>query len=117
MKKFTKIILVLTIFFSLAHIALADRGARKKSKSRIILNINTAGTLRNSISFNLKNGLTYKGSLLSSQQMVGGSIMNSSIITYQKGNTIYIIPYKHKIAMPEMRQGYAGIKLIFQSHK
>jgi hypothetical protein len=115
MNRFSKTMLfLLVLFFCNAYVAIADKGAGKRNKSKILLNINTPISLRNSISFNLKTGLTYKGSLLAGQETIGSSIMNSSIITYEKGNTIYIIPYKHKFAMPEMRQGYAGIKFILQ---
>ena len=42
-------------------------------------------------------------------------MQNNSLITYQKGNTTYIIPYKQKVALPEIKQGYTGIKLIIRS--
>jgi hypothetical protein len=104
--------LALTVLFCTVEVAMADKGAGKKNKAKVALNIITPSTIRNSISFNLKSGLTYKGSLLTSQQIIGRSIMNSEIVTYQKGNTIYIIPYKHKIVMPEIQQGYTGLKLV-----
>src|SRR5437867_1960118 len=103
MNRITKTILVLFVIFSTVHIALADRGVGRKSRGRVILNINTTGSLRNSIAFNLKTGLAYKGSLLASREVVGNTITCNSIVTFQKGNTIYIVPFKHKMAMPEMR--------------
>ena len=114
MNRFSKILLSIAVLFCIGNAAIADRGAGRKNKTKIVLNISTPSTLRNSISFNLKSGLIYKGSLLTSQQTLGNYMMNSSIVTYQKGNTIYIIPYKQRIIMPEMRQGYAGFKLILQ---
>ena len=115
MKRFLKRLLVLTLFFSVVNIAIADRGTGRKNKTKVALNIITPSSLRNSISFNLRTGLTYTGSLLTSQQTIGSSIMNNSIITYEKGNTIYIIPYKHRIIMPDIRPGYSGIKIMFHS--
>src|SRR5947208_10191351 len=112
MDRFFKIVLSIIFFFSMLHFAMADRGVGKRNKNRIVLNISTTLPLRNSIQFNLKSGLQYKGSLLTSQQTIGNSIINTSIITYEKGNTIYIIPFKHKIIMPEMSQGYTGLKFI-----
>jgi hypothetical protein len=114
MNRFSRTLLSLVVLFCVVNVAIADRGVGKKAKAKVVLNIATPSTLRNSISFNLKSGLTYKGSLLTSQQTLGSYIMNSSIVTYQKGNTIYIIPYKHRIAMPDIHQGYAGVKFIFQ---
>jgi hypothetical protein len=115
MKTFTKKLLTIALLFGIAQVAMADRGVGKK-KNKTILNIYTPSTLRNSIAFNLKSGLSYKGSLLSSTETIGNSIMANSLITYQKGNVTYVIPYKHKIIMPEITQGYTGMKLIIHSH-
>lgn len=117
MNRFSKTVLsIVMLLFCTSHIAMADRGAGKKSKNtnKVALNINTPYNLRNSIAFNLKSGLTYKGSLLVGQQSAGSSVLNNSIVTYQKGNTTYIIPFKHKITMPEISQGYTGLKLIIR---
>ena len=116
MKTFTKKLLTIVLLFSVAQVAMADRGIGKKNKNKTILNIYTPSTLRNSIAFNLKTGLRYKGSLLSTTNTVGNSILINSLITYQKGNITYIIPYKHKIIVPEIKQGYAGMKIIIRSH-
>ncbi|MEI9935248.1 MAG: hypothetical protein WDM71_10465 [Ferruginibacter sp.] len=115
MKRFLKCLFILTILFSIVNIAMADRGGKKKSKSKIVLNIITpnSSSLRSSIPFNLNSGLSYKGSLLASQFTMGSSLMSSSIVTYQKGNTTYIIPYKHTLIMPDIRPGYSGIKIQF----
>ena len=87
-----------------------------KNKAKVTLNITTPNTLRNSISLNLKSGLKYTGSLLVSQQVDGKSLLSNTLLTYQKGNTVYIIPHKQIIAVPEMKQGYTGMKLIIKSH-
>ena len=101
-----------------AAVTFADRGAGKRNKLKTLLNINTNYSLKNSLSSNIKTGLTYKGSLLTSnRQMIGSSVISNSLMTYQKGNITYIIPYKQKMMMPEMTQGYTGIKLIIRSKK
>lgn len=101
---------------SIAFSALADKGIGKKNKAKVTLNITTTNSLRNSISLNLKSGLKYTGSLLVSQQVDGKSLLSNTLLTYQKGNTVYIIPHKQIIAVPEMTQGYTGMKLIIKSH-
>jgi hypothetical protein len=113
MVRLSKILLTLLVLFSTSLSALADRGIGKKGKSRAFsLNIATPSTLRSSISLNLKSGLAYKGSTLGSN--TGSS--TRSIISYQKGNNVYVLPYKQKVAIPEVRQGYAGLKLIIRSN-
>ena len=114
MNRFTKKLLVLTILFSVVAEAWADKGVGRKSKNKIILNIRDPATLKNSLSFNIKSGLSYKGSLLDTRQTIGSSIMNTSIVTYQKGNTTYIVPYKTKVTVVEAGPGYAGMKLIIR---
>ncbi|MBL0357227.1 MAG: hypothetical protein IPP72_10240 [Chitinophagaceae bacterium] len=118
MNRFIKKATIVLTLVSVTMVTFADRGAGKKSKVRTALNINTATvSLKASILNNIKNGLTYKGSLLTSRKILNNTIVSSSLMTYQKGNTTYIIPYKNKITVPEMKQGYAGLKLIIRSKK
>ena len=111
-----KMILGIVILSGITLSALADRGIGKKNKTNVSLNITTSGSLRNSISLNLKSGLKYTGSLLTNQQTDGKTILSNTLLTYKKGNTVYIIPHKQIIAVPEMSQGYTGMKLIIKPH-
>jgi hypothetical protein len=111
---FNKYVLIVVVFLTTVTAVFADRGGTvKKSKSKTTLNIVTHSSIRNSIGFNLKSGLSYKGSLLVNRS----PMMSTSITTYQKGNTIYIVPQKQRIIIPEMRQGYTGLKIIIKSKK
>ena len=116
MMKKAKIMLIVVILSGITFSVLADRGIGKKSKAKAALNINTVNSLRNSISLNLKTGLKYTGSLLVTQQSIGNTLLSNTLLTYQKGNTVYIIPHKQVIAVPEIRQGYTGMKLIIKTH-
>ena len=116
MKSFTQKLLTIALLVSIVQVAVADRGVGKKNKTKTLLNIVSPSLLRNSIAFNLKSGLSYKGSIITNESYLSNSIMSNSLITYQKGNMTYIIPYKHKIAIPEMRQGYTGVKVILRAH-
>ncbi|MGC4103057.1 hypothetical protein [Ferruginibacter sp.] len=114
MIKLSKLMLVSTVLFSASLSALADGGIGKKSKSKVALNITTSTTLRNSVTLNLKSGLRYTGSSMVNQQTTGNSIFTNTLVSYQKGNTVYIIPYKQKVVMPEIKPGYTGMKLIIR---
>jgi len=117
MLKMAKKILFLSVLTSTALGAMADRGTGKKSKNKVLLNIGTTGSsFRNLISLNSKSGLRYTGSMISSQSFTSKSINRNTLVTYQKGNTVYIIPYKQKIITPEIGKGYTGMKLIIKSH-
>ncbi|MEP7109945.1 MAG: hypothetical protein ABI760_18260 [Ferruginibacter sp.] len=114
MNTFTKKLLSIAILFSIVAEAWADRGVGRKSKNKTTLNIFAPSNIKKSIAFNIKSGLSYKGSLLNIQSGEGSAIMNTSIVTYQKGNTTYIIPYKNKITVAEISQGYTGMKIIIR---
>ncbi|MEP7144075.1 MAG: hypothetical protein ABI707_14430 [Ferruginibacter sp.] len=114
MNRFTKKLLAIALLFSIVAEAWADRGVGRKTKSKAILNITAPSNIRNSVTFNIKSGLCYKGSLLNTRQTLGSAIVNTSIVTYQKGNTTYIIPYKNKITVAEIGQGYTGMKIIIR---
>jgi|JI10StandDraft_1071094.scaffolds.fasta_scaffold12585_8 hypothetical protein len=115
MSQFTKSILLLGILAGNMLYSFADRGLRKKSKNRVTLNIATNNSFKKSLSFNLKTGLKYKGMLFTGTQRENTSLVANSLLTYQKGNTVYIVPNKQKIVVPEIKQGYTGMKLIIKS--
>lgn len=109
-------ILIVLMLSGIGFSAMADKGIGKKNKSKVSLNINTGNSLRNSIAINLKTGLKYTGSLLANEQISGSTYLNNTLLTYQKGNTVYIIPHKQVFVVPEMKQGYTGVKLIIKTH-
>jgi len=116
MNKITKILLVMGFCSGIALSSLADGGIGRRSKNKAGLNILTTSTLKGSIALNLTSGLRYTGSLLTKQQFAGNSIFSNTLVTYQKGNTVYILPYKHVITIPEVKPGYTGMKIIIRPH-
>lgn len=115
MRKITKMLLVLSALAGIAYSAFADRGIGKKSKNRVALNISTANGFRNSISLNLKTGLKYTGSLLV-QQNNGSNLLSNNLVTYQKGNTVYIVPSKQVNLVSDANKVFTGMKLIIKPH-
>ena len=93
----------------------ADRGTFVK-KNKTHLNIKTNGNLKNSIPFNLKSGLTYRGSFLLNSKVIGNSLVSDAYVSYRKGNTVYILPYKQKVFIPQYSQK-DGYKLIIRGRK
>lgn len=116
MSKISKIVL-LSVFLAGAMLyTFADRGINKKARNKVTLNIPTNNNFKKALSLNLKTGLIYKGSLISVSDKNNFSAISNNLVTYQKGNTIYIVPYKQKIVVSEIKQGYTGMKLIIRSH-
>lgn len=116
MLKKVKMILIVLMLSGIGFSAMADKGVGKKNKTKVTLNINSGTSIRKSISLNLKTGLKYTGSLMANQQVSGTSYLNNTLVTYQKGNTVYIIPQKQVYTVPEIKQGYTGLKLIIKTH-
>lgn len=102
--KYTGLALMLTGYvFS----SFADRGVRNKSRAnRVILNVSTTDALKKKIA-------ELKGS--SNLYLSDDPTCINTFKTYQKGNTVYIIPAPQKIFTTEVKQGYTGMKLIIKS--
>lgn len=115
MAKYSKIASVILLVCGVCLFAFADRGTFVK-KNKTHLNIRTNGNLKNSIPFNLKSGLTYRGSFLLNSQVIGNSVVSDAYVSYRKGNTIYILPYKQKVLIPEYNQK-DGYKLIIRGRR
>ncbi|HOZ77081.1 MAG TPA: hypothetical protein PLY34_03755 [Ferruginibacter sp.] len=119
MERFIKKAAIILALVSVTTVVFADRGTGKKSnKARTTLNITpTASSLKSTVMSNLKNGLSYKGSFLTTKHTTSAVITSNTMMTYQKGNTTYLLPYKSKMAVADMGQGYTGVKLIIRSKK
>ena len=113
MIKYSKIAAIALLICFVTFVAIADRGGFGR-RNKIHFNIITLNTLKSSIGFNLKSGLLYRGNSVINLQNTGNSIFTISIARYQKGNTVYILPYKQKV----LTQSYSpssGYKLIIRS--
>lgn len=111
MKRIAKILFVTTLVLGGSILAsYADRGLGKK-KSLVKLNITTSNkNLKSALAFNMNPGLKYTGTLVT-QPSKGTA---TQLVTYQKGNSIYIIPYKQKVISTEVRPGYTGFKMVIK---
>ena len=113
MKKLFRILSLVTMLTIQMSHSFADRGIGKK-KNKIVLNIKTPSSFQSSLNFNLKNGLKYTGSLINNSSLTTNNNFFSYLLTYQKGNSVYILPYKQKMLVADVHQGFAGTKLIIR---
>ncbi len=51
----------------------------------------------------LSYGLTLKNSQVTSQQKNNTGMQLNGVLHYEKGNTTYIYPYKHKVTVPKFK--------------
>lgn len=82
------------------HIALGSftgRSDRKSSNSYSLKNFNR-NFYKSYSPYSLRAGFDFKGlQILSQKKEANGDVSFNSMLRYEKGNTTYIYPYKHKI--------------------
>ncbi|GAO44183.1 hypothetical protein [Flavihumibacter petaseus] len=81
---------------TVAGLAFASMGGEKRGKKTTTVKSEFT-PIRTTSGFTLKAGPVYKGSMIFNQSTANGQLSLNSVITYQKGNTTYIMPYNHRI--------------------
>lgn len=115
MNKAAKILLFTLVLGGAVFTSFADRGIRKK-KNKVTLNVDIRhASFQKSLAYNIYNGLKYTGSLVSAPlTLTANGYISTQLITYEKGNSVYIVPVEQKVIVSEVRPGYTGMKLIIR---
>lgn len=86
------IILCFAIFHTAFSASLTSGGGKKKDKKSTITTLNfKMNTL------NTQNGYIFRNGLSFSSSNTNGFVMQGNSIRYQKGNNLYVLPYKQKV--------------------
>jgi hypothetical protein len=86
---------------AMAFLTFASSGGGGDKSSKSIPMTNQFTPIRTTGGFTLKSGPVYRGSnLLNSQKQKDGAVTFNSVVTYKRGNTTFILPYKYKMNMP-----------------
>lgn len=96
MKKLTKHFFFFLSFLIIVSLAFGSKGGDDKDKKKSAKVKAVFIPLRISSPF-LKNGFTYAGSLVFSTQKEKSTFSLNSLITYQRGNTTVIMPYRYRV--------------------
>jgi hypothetical protein len=90
--------LISALLIAVVGLAFASKGGggEKKKDNSIPLKTNFT-PIRTTNGFTLKSGPSYTGSSLLRQEKTEGYISFHTLVTYQKGNSIYILPYNFKM--------------------
>ncbi|HLY69003.1 MAG TPA: hypothetical protein VKR53_04695 [Puia sp.] len=97
MKKLMRYGFFFMSFLIIVGLAFASKGG-DKNKKRTTTNLKTDFVpIRISSAYVLKNGFTYTGSHTFGIQKENSTFSLHSIVTYERGNTTYILPYKYKV--------------------
>ena len=89
------------IVVALAFASKGGGGNRKKIPSFK----NDFVPIRTTSGFTMKTGVTYAGSHIFGVEKNDKHFSFNTLVTYQKGNTIYIMPYKYKVSSSAFNTG------------
>ncbi|SRR5579871_251192 len=95
-KELMRHLFVFTSLLIIVGLAFASKGGNKDKKKNTPAKSNFV-PLKVTSPFTLRNGYAFSGSHVFSQQKDRSSLELNTIVTYQKGNTTYILPYKYKV--------------------
>ena len=101
------IIILMAISTFGAFATLGDGKKKPVSKTKPILSYKKNLPLRGS--FTLKTGYNYKANQLSSAQTKVTVINLNTVVSYQKGNSTYMVPVKNKAILDKVKFGI-GVK-------
>lgn len=86
---------------AMAFLAFASKGGGGDDKNKNNPITNQFTPIRTASGFTLKAGPVYRGSHLFHQQKKKDAVLISSVVTYQRGNTTFILPYKSRVTLPQ----------------
>ena len=98
----TAVIILLAVCAVSSFAVLGDKGKTPRS-STLLSNKNFTVVRGN---FSLKSNYNFRGSQVISQSQKNEYISLNTVVTYQKGNTTYIVPIKKKILITTQHAGF-----------
>lgn len=83
------------LLFAVTALAFASKGGGEKKKHHEFDNSFTP--INAASSFSLKRSPLYSGSIISFRPQADNRMSMNAMITYQRGNTTFILPYQYKV--------------------
>lgn len=81
-----------------SYVGAGDKTDTKNKSTKAVFS-----NLKSTMNFSLRNGMLYRGNKIVSSQRCEKSVLYNSVITYSKGNTIYIIPHKQSLFLSKFK--------------
>lgn len=97
-----KISILVLILSGIVFASYADRGINKRAKKKISVHI-PAEIQSGKSALNATNNATYKGSVLNNceDECAPQSASGHYLMTYQKGNSLFILPVRQKVFLSD----------------
>jgi len=98
LEKLMRKVLVSLLLIAVVGLSFASKGGGgdKKKSNSVILKKDFA-PIRTTNGFTLKAGPTYTGSYFTGQEKTQNYISFHTVTTYEKGNTLFVMPYNYKV--------------------
>lgn len=111
-------IAVVLLFTGFTFAALGSIGGGSKAKTSNLLKADFA-PIRTSRGFSLRSGFKYTGSITLSEDKTSSFVNYNSLVTYQKGNTTYILPNHYKVSLttPDVKSNLQLLNLRIKLSK
>jgi len=104
MRKLMRQTLISALMLAVVGLSFASKGGggdKKTNKNTSVLKTEFT-PIRTTSSFTLKAGPSYGGSIMLNQERTRTTISFNTLITYQKGNSLFILPYKYTVNIPNL---------------
>ena len=106
MRRLMRLTIISALMVAVVGLAFASKGGGGDKKSNSKVPLKTEFTpIRTTATFTLKAGPSYTGSFLLGQEKTKNYLSINSLVTYQKGNSIFIIPYSYRVNTPALMDG------------
>ncbi|MFD2525556.1 hypothetical protein ACFSQD_07035 [Flavihumibacter stibioxidans] len=104
-------LLVATVMLGFAGLAFASMGGEKRAKksNKVVTDF---VPIKTSNGFTLKAGPAYKGSITLNQHKSSSPFSFNTLVTYQKGNTTYIMPYNNRVSIGKTTNNCNNMQLL-----
>jgi len=89
--------LISTLMLSVVGLAFASKGGGGEKKAANTPLKTNFTPIRTTSGFTLKTGPSFSGSVLLGAEKKDNYVSFKTLITYEKGNTMYIMPYRYKV--------------------
>ncbi|HTS46261.1 MAG TPA: hypothetical protein VMH01_17820 [Puia sp.] len=98
MKKLTRKASICAVLIIAAILTFASKGGGGDKKNNNTFR-NNFTPIRSVSSFTLKTSPSYSGTSIFNQHKDDNKLSFNAMVTYEKGNTTYILPYKYKVPL------------------
>ena len=97
MRKLTRKLLISTVMVAVFGLAFASKGGGGEKKAANNPLKTNFTPIRTNSYFTLKAGPTFSNTVVLGSEKKNNVLSINTLVTYEKGNMMYIIPYKYKI--------------------